>query len=180
MKILHNREEPHVVMVPSAGIGHLNPMIELAKTLLSCHSLTVSFFTVSGQFPTSAITNLSELSNNINCISLPAVDTSDLPPNGKVVTAISAIMRRSVQPLRNLLPKIPPISAFILDPFCTDLLDVAAELELPAYILFTSNATTLSLFLYTPIFTRRSSESTSTSRTRSSSPAVCPSEARSW
>ncbi|KAF3773002.1 UDP-glycosyltransferase [Nymphaea thermarum] len=151
MKIIHNREEPHVVMVPSAGIGHLNPMIELAKTLLSCHSLTVSFFTVSGQFPTSAITNLSELSNNINCISLPAVDTSDLPPNGKVLTAISAIMRRSVQPLRNLLPKIQPISAFILDMFCTDLLDVATELELPVYILFASNATALSLFLYTPI-----------------------------
>ncbi|XP_031482697.2 UDP-glycosyltransferase 72B1-like [Nymphaea colorata] len=148
---MENNQKPHVVMIPSAGTGHLNPMIELAKTLLSLHSLTVSFLTVSGHFPASAITILSEYSNNVNCISLPPVNNSDISPNTGVVTGISVLTKRSVEPLRNFLPKIQPIAAFILDMFCTDLLDVATELELPVYILFTSNATALSLFLYTPI-----------------------------
>ncbi|KAF3771523.1 UDP-glycosyltransferase [Nymphaea thermarum] len=148
---MENNQKPHVVMIPNAGTGHLNPMIELAQTLLSLHSLTVPFLTVSAHFPTSAITILSEYSNNANCISLPPVDNSDISPNTGVVTGISVLMKRSVEPLRNLLPKVQPIAAFILDIFCTDLLDVATELELPAYILFTTNATALSLFLYTPI-----------------------------
>ncbi|CAN6444350.1 unnamed protein product [Victoria cruziana] len=145
-----NNPKPRIVMIPSTGIGHINPMIELAKSLLARRSLTVSLLTVSGQFPASAIAELSEHCS-VTCISLPPVDTADISPNAGVLTRISTVMKRSVEPLWNLVPSIQPIAAFIIDIFCTDLLDVAVKLGLPAYLFFTTNATNLSLFLYTPI-----------------------------
>ncbi|OAY62660.1 Anthocyanidin 5,3-O-glucosyltransferase [Ananas comosus] len=52
----------------------------------------------------------------------------------------------------------PSPRALVLDFFCTDALDVAAELALPAYFLFTSSASALAVFLHLPVLHTRSAK----------------------
>nr|CAB3478218.1 unnamed protein product [Digitaria exilis] len=53
-------------------------------------------------------------------------------------------------PLRDFLSSRPAVDAFVIDMFCVDALDVAAELELPVYIFYASAAGDLAVFLNMP------------------------------
>ncbi|XP_020097137.1 anthocyanidin 5,3-O-glucosyltransferase-like [Ananas comosus] len=52
----------------------------------------------------------------------------------------------------------PSPRALVLDFFCMNALDVAAELALPAYFLFTSSASALAVFLHLPVLHARSAK----------------------
>ena len=42
MQKMADGNTPHVAIIPSPGIGHLIPLVELAKRLLDNHGFTVS------------------------------------------------------------------------------------------------------------------------------------------
>ncbi|CAN6444351.1 unnamed protein product [Victoria cruziana] len=147
----HTKEKPHVVIMPSTGMGHLIPIIEFAKHLLCHRDFLITLVTVSGQFPASALAKVAQ-HPTIDCITLPPVDTSDFPPGTMIETIMSVVVKRSLEPLRKLLSEIRPISALIVDLFGTDALDVAKELDLPAYIFFPSTANVLSFLFYLRTF----------------------------
>ncbi|XP_031474233.1 UDP-glycosyltransferase 72B1-like [Nymphaea colorata] len=143
----HNSEKPHVLIMPSTGMGHLIPIMEFAKLLLCHRDISITLVTVSGQFPASALAKFSD-HPSIDSITLPPVDTSDYPPTTMIETIMSVVIKRSLEPLRKVLSEIRPITAFVADLFSTDTLDVAKELALPTYVFFPSTATVLSFMLY--------------------------------
>ncbi|XP_027335905.1 hydroquinone glucosyltransferase-like [Abrus precatorius] len=142
---------PIVAMMPSPGMGHLIPMIEFAKRLTRHHNLHVKFFIPTSTPPTKPqITLFSSLSRAISHVFLPQVSLSDLPPNTKIETLIFLTVLRSLPSLRHSLVATHHVTALIVDPFCTDVFDVAGELNIPSYIFFTSTAMALSFVFYLP------------------------------
>nr|CAD1834098.1 unnamed protein product [Ananas comosus var. bracteatus] len=87
---------------------------------------------------------------------LPRVAYTPPPPGGNPVAGMFDVLRLNNPALLSLLRSLsPPPRALVLDFFCTDALDVAAELALPAYFLFSSGAANLAVFLHLPTTRRR-------------------------
>ncbi|XP_062191095.1 UDP-glycosyltransferase 88B1-like [Phragmites australis] len=134
-----------VVLYPSLGVGHLNPMVELAKVFLR-RGLSVVIAVVDSP---DAMDRLAAANPDINFRRLP------VPPCGKdhyshpIMRTIDVL--RVVNPaLRDFLRALPAVAALVVDMFCTDALDVAAELDIPAYFFFTSALGDLAIMLHLP------------------------------
>ncbi|XP_031491535.1 UDP-glycosyltransferase 708G1-like [Nymphaea colorata] len=137
----------HVVILPSAGMGHLSPFIHLAS-VLSNHGICVTFITTLPTVTAAESDRLNSfLSSNPHIRPLPFHPTpvsTDKVSNPFTIQTES--IRHSPALLRSLLADAGPFSAFISDiavASCTT--DIAASLSIPNYILFTSSATMLAL-----------------------------------
>jgi len=148
----------HVVIFPSAGIGHLTPFAELAKRLSECHGLSVTFMTCQWMFSSHLIAAFSErmasASLDITFVQLPADVEIEGAELMKIETRISKLMEKSKGSveigLRSLLDSGSPASAFITDFFCSAMFDVTAKLCIPTYVFLTSPASLLPLMLSIP------------------------------
>ncbi|WVZ94055.1 hypothetical protein U9M48_039997 [Paspalum notatum var. saurae] len=117
-----------IVLYPSLGVGHLNPMVELAKALLR-RGLGVL----------------------IAVVDAPDTDAVSAAAVARLAAANPAIAFRLLP-----VPASPDAGAhplaLLLDMFCVDALDVAAELRVPAYFFFPSAASDLAVFLNLPYY----------------------------
>ncbi|XVF80205.1 hypothetical protein PTKIN_Ptkin15bG0052400 [Pterospermum kingtungense] len=147
-------QTPHIAILPSPGMGHLIPLVELAKRLVHQHSFTVTFVIPSDDAPSKAQkSTLASLPSSIDSIFLPPVDLSNLPEDSKIETVISLTVARSLSSLRDVLKSLvakTKLVGLVVDLFGTDAFDVAREFNVSPYIFFPSTAMTLSLFLYLP------------------------------
>ncbi|EMS66756.1 Anthocyanidin 5,3-O-glucosyltransferase [Triticum urartu] len=100
-----------VVLYPGVGVGHLVPMVEVAKLFLK-HGLAVTVVLIDPQ--------------------------------------IFRLLKSMNAPLLDFLRSLPSVDALVLDMFCVDAQDVAAELKLPVYYFYASAAADLALFLNLP------------------------------
>ncbi|KAF5744413.1 hydroquinone glucosyltransferase [Tripterygium wilfordii] len=146
--------EHHIAILPAPGIGHLIPLVELAKRLLM-HQLSITFFVPTDAPPSKAQKLVFESihSNKINHIFLPPPSLDDLPQDTKIETRIALIVARSLPSLREALKPIAAtkrLVALVVDLFGTDAFDVATEFNVSPYIFFPSTAMALSLFLLLP------------------------------
>ncbi|CBI40487.3 unnamed protein product, partial [Vitis vinifera] len=145
---------PHIAIVPTPGMGHLIPLIELAKRLVTHHGFTVTFIIANeNSFLKAPKAVLQSLPPSIDSIFLPPVSFDDLPADTKIETMISLTVLRSLSHLRSsleLLVSKTRVVALVVDLFGTDAFDVAAEFGVAPYIFFTSTAMALSLFLFLP------------------------------
>ncbi|KAL2345891.1 hypothetical protein Fmac_007176 [Flemingia macrophylla] len=141
-----------VAMIPSPGMGHLIPMIELAKRVVGYEKLRVSFVIPSSGPPTKAqIMVLEALPPSITHVFLPPVTLSDLPADSKIETRISHTVLRSLTSLRDTFHSLSAthtLAAVVVDLFATDAFDVAREFNASPYVFYPSTATVLSLFLH--------------------------------
>ncbi|KAL6614548.1 hypothetical protein ACP70R_036818 [Stipagrostis hirtigluma subsp. patula] len=134
-----------VVLYPSLGVGHLNPMVELAKVFLR-RGVAVIVAVVDSAH---AMAPLAAANPDITFRHLP------IPPTGKdhyshpIMRTID-VLRVASPALRGFLRALPAVDALVLDMFCTDALDVAAELDIPAYFFFTSALGDLAIMLHLP------------------------------
>ncbi|XP_074568780.1 anthocyanidin 5,3-O-glucosyltransferase-like [Curcuma longa] len=141
--------KPTVVFYPVDGMGHVVPMVELAKlfvlhdfaaavVLMHSHTKHPSFdpfvARVSASHPSISFHQLR-----------PPVESAD-------ETFIYPVRQNNPQFLQFLSSyrQESDVRAVVLDFFCTDALDVIAELGLRIHIFFPSGASVLSLFLYLP------------------------------
>nr|AAQ06263.1 putative flavonol glucosyltransferase [Sorghum bicolor]AAQ06264.1 putative flavonol glucosyltransferase [Sorghum bicolor] len=130
-------EKKTVVLYPGVGVGHLAPMLELAK----------AFLRHGGDQVDVAI----------------AVFEPPVYANGFASTVARAKASNASVALHVLPPPPPPPAAsddaepdaIVLDMFCADALDVAAELGLPAYFFFPSGTAGLACFLGLPAMRAR-------------------------
>ncbi|CAN6477369.1 unnamed protein product [Victoria cruziana] len=137
----------HVVILPSAGMGHLSPFLHLAS-LLSSRGMQVTFITTLPTVTAAESDRLNSFfSSNPDIRSLPF---HPIPAHTDKVsnpfTLQTESIRHSSALLRTLLADSGHISAFISDiavAFCTT--DIASSLSIPNYILFASSATMLAL-----------------------------------
>ncbi|KAF8727340.1 hypothetical protein HU200_018942 [Digitaria exilis] len=140
------------VLYPSLGVGHLIPMVELAKHLLR-HGLAVLIAVVdtpdTDAVSAAAVARLAAANPAIAFRLLP---TPASPDTGAHPVKRSHDTLRLANPaLRELLLSLPAAAdALLLDMFCVDALDVAAELGVPAYFFFASAAGDLAIFFNLP------------------------------
>uniref|UniRef100_A0A0E0FSS2 Glycosyltransferase n=1 Tax=Oryza nivara TaxID=4536 RepID=A0A0E0FSS2_ORYNI len=150
--------ERTVVLYPGLGVGHLVPMVELAKVFLR-HGLAVTVAAVKPPLDSpdfsAAVARFAECNPAINFHVLPPPPPPPAPvgsgSDGKSASPIVGMLgflNAMNAPLRDFLCSLPSVDALIVDMFCTDALDVASELRLPVYVFFTSAASDLAVFLH--------------------------------
>ncbi|KAJ4828618.1 hypothetical protein Tsubulata_041751 [Turnera subulata] len=147
-------ETPHIALLPSPGMGHLIPLVELAKRLVHQHNFNIDFLVPTDGAPSKAQRAVLEsLPPSINSIFLPPVDLSDLPEGTSIETTITLTIARSAPSLREIFKTVlakARVVALVVDLFGTDAFDVAREFNILPYIFFPSTAMALSLFFYLP------------------------------
>ncbi|KAL6851752.1 hypothetical protein ACP4OV_020316 [Aristida adscensionis] len=139
------------VLYPSLGVGHLNPMVELAKHLLRHgHGVAVAVLDPPDADAASAdaVARLAAANPAVTFRLLPAPASPDV--GGERVKRNIDTTRLANPVLRDYLRSLPAVDALLLDMFCGDALDVAAELGVPAYYFFASGASALAVFLNVP------------------------------
>nr|XP_010916861.2 LOW QUALITY PROTEIN: UDP-glycosyltransferase 88F3-like [Elaeis guineensis] len=147
-----------VVLYPGMGAGHLAPTVELAKLFLR-DGLAVTVLVVDPPFEgrsddddsfIAAATASAHPSLSFNHLPI------SLPPNPPTdpVILMFDILRQGATHLRAVLTSLSETSAvraLVVDFFCTEALDAAAEVGIPSYIFFSSGAANIASFLYLPI-----------------------------
>ncbi|XP_009616889.1 hydroquinone glucosyltransferase-like [Nicotiana tomentosiformis] len=151
---LTKSQNPHIVILPTPGTGHLNPLVEFAKRLVLQHYFSVTLILpTEGPISTSQTTFLNALPSGINYLLLPPVNFDDLPPDVNIVTRICLTITRSLASLREVLKSLvesKKVVALVVDLFGTDAFDMAIEFKISPYMFYTSTAMMLSLAFYLP------------------------------
>ncbi|KAJ8637200.1 hypothetical protein MRB53_011467 [Persea americana] len=154
-----------IIFYPSPGIGHLISMVELGKRFLQLNppfSITILI--------TQASFNTGSTSPYIQAVQsyFPSISFHQLPPisfplhsSSPHHEALIFHLLRLNNPLVHqfLLPIASSIRSLIFDFFCHPVLDLTAPLHIPSYCFYTSPASTLAIFLYTPTIHRLNSAS---------------------
>ncbi|KAM5555596.1 hydroquinone glucosyltransferase-like [Rosa sericea] len=150
----HKASSPHIVMIPSPGMGHLIPLVELAKRLVHHHNFTITFIIPTiGPPPKPEKTLLQTLPNSINYFFLPPIDFHDLPPETKTQTKITLSVTRSLSEIRNVFTSLAASSSIVglvVDMFGTDAFYVAKDFNVPSYLFWSTMAIGLILLLHLP------------------------------
>ncbi|KAF3340117.1 anthocyanidin 5,3-O-glucosyltransferase-like protein [Carex littledalei] len=145
-----------VVLYSGMGVGHLVPMTELAM-LFYRHGFSVTV--VSADPPNkigSAYDFIQQLSKQNQLISfhnIPAVIKSN--PNQHPMTLMFEAIHANNTNLYNFISSLSitnTICALVVDVFCTDALDIARQLSIPAYVHFPCAASVLAIYIHLPFF----------------------------
>lgn len=147
--------KPHVVLFASPGFGHLIPVMELGKRLVTHHNfhITILVLATEASAAQNQLLDHQPSNNIINIVSLPSVDISDkVDPEAHIVTKIAAMMRESLPGLRSAISSMKPFppTALIVDLFGTKALRVADEFKMLKYVFIASNAWLLGITIYAP------------------------------
>ncbi|XAR53603.1 hypothetical protein NMG60_11022219 [Bertholletia excelsa] len=151
--------EGAIVLYPSPGMGHLLPMVEFGKLLLThcpSFSITVLITTFSDDAGAAAasLRRLCATAPSIVFHYLPAVPP---PPNSslKFEELAFELPRLSNPYLLQFLQQISQrsrIRACVIDFFCNAAMEVTTSLSIPTYYFFTSGASGLCVLLSIPAF----------------------------
>nr|UTO68661.1 UDP-glucosyltransferase 10 [Isatis tinctoria] len=148
-----------LVFIPSPGIGHLRSTVELAKQLVDRDdrlSITVIIIprssggdaTDSAQI--SSLFAASQVRLRYETISVADEPTADRLPTQLYIKNQKPQVRDAVakilDPARVDSP--PRLAGFVVDMFCTSMIDLADEFGVPTYMVYTSNATFLGITLH--------------------------------
>ncbi|KAF3529014.1 hypothetical protein DY000_02042023 [Brassica cretica] len=149
-----------LVFIPYPGISHLRSTVEMAKLLVDQENrLTISvlilpFLSGSAAAASPYVEALSAASSDrlrYEVISTGGDQTTSEPEATTLDMHIEnhiPNVRRAVAKLfdhYSTIPNSPKIAGFVLDMFCTSLIDVANEFHVPSYLFYTSNAGVLAL-----------------------------------
>ncbi|MCD9640066.1 hypothetical protein HAX54_025093 [Datura stramonium] len=147
-------QNPHIVMLPTPGMGHLIPPVEFAKRLVLQHEFSITvILPTDSPISKSQKKFLSALPLGINYLLLPPVNFNDLSVDVQIETRICLTITRSLASLREVFKSIVEsnrLVAFVVDLFGTDAFDVANEFAVSPYIFYPSTAMMLSLDFYFP------------------------------
>ncbi|XP_027368174.1 anthocyanidin 3-O-glucosyltransferase 5-like [Abrus precatorius] len=141
-----------IVVLPSPGIGHVTPLLELSKLLVTHHNFHVTFLNITTEASTvqNRILHSPDLPPNIHVIDLPPVDLSlvvnDQTP---VLTRVCLNLQENIRNINALLKQLPNTpQALIIDLFGTQALDQIPNI--PIFTFFTPSAHLLALSLFLP------------------------------
>ncbi|GFY82947.1 UDP-Glycosyltransferase superfamily protein [Actinidia rufa] len=153
MSLSNNQKPtPHVALLPSSGMGHLTPFLRFAGSLAE-QNVRVTIITT---HPTISLAESQALSHffstfpqiNPNQLHLLPINDASVNSEDPFYLKYEAI-RRSSHFLTPLLSSFsPPLSALVTDmSLASTVIPVTKSLSLPNYILFTSSAKMLTLFV---------------------------------
>lgn len=148
------QKKPHVAVLASPGVGHVTPLLKLAKRLVVDHGFQVTFLAISTDAPPAQIQllNSSTLLPDLHVIHLPHVDVSNLlTASTGVSVRIVLVVRQTLSYLPSVLTNMQPhIQSLIVDPFCVGALEYAAAFSIPTYLFLTTSASFTALTMYFP------------------------------
>ncbi|OWM66357.1 hypothetical protein CDL15_Pgr013574 [Punica granatum] len=144
----------HAVLLSSPGIGHVIPIVELGKRLVTHHGFSVTVYVAgAASQPTASENKIIEAAMNPNLfdiIQLPPADISGLVgPEAKVVTRLCVMMREARPAFRAALSALavrPDV--LIVDLFSAEHLIIGDELRIPKFVYVATNAWLLALTLF--------------------------------
>ncbi|KAL3534662.1 hypothetical protein ACH5RR_003123 [Cinchona calisaya] len=151
----------HLVFVPSPGIGHMVSTVEFSKRLTERDD-RLSIFVLVIRSPAApdldSYTQQVDASNTrIRFIYIPPVD----PPPAELLKSpenyFSLFLESHKSHVKDaiieqvLSEPFTSLAGFVVDLFCSSMIDVANELNVPSYVFFTSGAAFLGFILYLPI-----------------------------
>jgi UDP-glucoronosyl and UDP-glucosyl transferase len=145
-----------IVLYPGMGAGHLAPMEHLAKRLTRHGFSATIVLTDPHHQPGSTNPKTSSISSHYTSINfhvLPAVSCPSAE-NKHLINRKYDIIRAYNPKLLEFLTTLSAtttIRAIVLDFFHTDAIGVARELGIPVYVLMTSGASILAIFLHLPV-----------------------------
>ncbi|XVF61995.1 hypothetical protein PTKIN_Ptkin08bG0180800 [Pterospermum kingtungense] len=145
----------HAALLASPGMGHLIPVLELGKRLVSHHGFTVTIFVVTTDTSLyqSQLLKISKTSYDLlEVVLLPPVDISgQIDQSTSILTQLTMMMREALPSLRSAISamKVPPI-AIIVDMFGTEAFTIAEEFTMLKYVFVPSNAWFLALTVHAP------------------------------
>ncbi|KAG6532806.1 anthocyanidin 5,3-O-glucosyltransferase-like [Zingiber officinale] len=148
--------KPTVVLYPMTGMGHVVPMVELAKLfLLHDFAVTVVIMHSPVNHPSldPFLARVSAAYPSISFHRLPPPTAADPPAGSSSLASFLENIRLNNSQLLDFLVAhrlTADVRAVVLDFFCVAALDVTAELRLPTHIFFSSSAASLAIFLYLP------------------------------
>ncbi|KAG6743571.1 hypothetical protein POTOM_052270 [Populus tomentosa] len=151
-------KKAELVFIPTTGISHLLSAVEVAKLLLDRDErLSITFLIMKPRSDPKTdrfINSVSIACNRIRFIDLPKDETDPNDPITIFFSFIEAQKPRVKDEVSKLVrqsessPDSPTLSGFVLDMFCTPMIDVANEFGVPSYIFLTTSAACLGLQLY--------------------------------
>ncbi|KAK7838128.1 anthocyanidin 3-O-glucosyltransferase 5 [Quercus suber] len=147
----------HVAVLPSPGMGHIIPFLELAKQLVVRHGIHVSLLNITTEASAAQnqLLHSPTLPPNLKVIDLPPVDISALvTEDAGIVTRLCINVQESLKPLKSVLIELGKPQALIIDLFCTQAFEICNELSIPTYTLFTCSTAFLAFSLYLPTLDR--------------------------
>lgn len=150
-----------VIFIPAPGVGHLVSTVEVSKLLISRDdriSISILILNLSSDSSTDAVTqNLKkDVPDRIAFVDIPALDekiVTGLQSKGYLNFLMSFLEIQKAQ-VRDAVVSIlsrsesSKLAGFVLDFFCTPMIDVAIEYNVPAYVFFTSAAASLGLMFF--------------------------------
>ena len=153
--------KPHVALLASPGMGHLIPVLELAKRLVSHQSFKVTVFVVAADHASIANSQLLQSPSGskdlLDIILLPCIDLSNIvEPDVSFITKIVIMMLESLPFLRSEISKMEfRPTALVVDLFGTDALGIADEFNMLKYVFIASNAWFFAVMLHSPEIDRK-------------------------
>jgi hypothetical protein len=151
------KKQQTVVMYPSPGVGHVVPMVHLAKVFLS-HGFDVAMViarppTGSPDFRIVDVDAIAASNPAITFHVLPPVPDADLSVPGKPPFLLTLqALRRYDGELERFLRSVPRrrLHSLVAGMFSTSAVDVGARLGVPVYVFFASAAATLAVVAQLP------------------------------
>ncbi|XP_042419329.1 anthocyanidin 5,3-O-glucosyltransferase-like [Zingiber officinale] len=145
--------KPTVVLYPLAAMGHVVPIVQLAKLFIR-HDFDAAVVLMHSHLKHPSfdpfIAGVSATQPSITFHQLPPPTDSVANPASQRL--IDSVRRNNPQLLQFISSyrRDSDIRAVVLDSFCADALDVTAELRLRTHFFFSSGASDLGVFLYLP------------------------------
>ncbi|KAK9669911.1 hypothetical protein RND81_13G163500 [Saponaria officinalis] len=147
-----------LVLVPAPGIGHLVSFLQLAKLILQKYDfISISIFIIDFPVRSAKLTSYVDSQSRANpyptrlsFVDLPPVTITSNPslPSFyfEVIELHKPLVKRVVEDrVRSGLAKP---AGFVLDMFCTTMVDIANELSVPSYVFLTSGVNFLNFVFY--------------------------------
>ncbi|KAL0922639.1 hypothetical protein M5K25_006641 [Dendrobium thyrsiflorum] len=150
---------PRVLLIPSAGMGHLVPFVRLAAAL-SARRIAVSLLAAHPTISEAESRLISSLPPSL-IIEFPIapLDPSLFPPSSDPFLLRMEALRRSAHLLPPLISASAPVSSLIVDiSIASNFLQVAAAVNIPCFVLFTSSAAMLALCSVFPSYSPSSGD----------------------
>ncbi|GAB2279725.1 hypothetical protein Dimus_014365 [Dionaea muscipula] len=147
-----------LVLFPARGMGHITPMVELAKRLVQRHPMISVNICVLDTSMFENTTYMKSLDANPYLVS-KRIKFLQLPEPENSLNTTSQVTQHMLESYRPIVKQVVEdqivmsdsagrLAGFVLDFFATPIMDVAEDLNVPAYIFFASNCALLSLCLH--------------------------------
>ncbi|CAI8586758.1 unnamed protein product [Vicia faba] len=144
-----------VVFIPSSGLSHLVSTLEFAKLLINRDNrfrITVLVMKLPNTSEPDVYIDSLPISDSLQIVNLPECS---LPPNTDLASALFVLPEAQKSNVKQAVANLTaeeqqhgPLAAFVVDMFCTTMIDVAKEFSIPALVFFTSSVASLGLTLH--------------------------------